>query len=113
MKEKTSKLTGSIGYQEFYPRLSKPINFLLFILKDAYKRFETRVGEAGSPKGAKTELVESVIGGYSGEFTLADLERDCCGVSRDMIRKVLGRLREEGKVECLGKGPKAPWRKRG
>jgi hypothetical protein len=25
MKEKTSKLTGDIVYQEFYPRLSKPI----------------------------------------------------------------------------------------
>ena len=25
MKEKTSKLTGEIKYQEFYPRLSKPI----------------------------------------------------------------------------------------
>ena len=25
LKEKTSKLTGEIVYQEFYPRLSKPI----------------------------------------------------------------------------------------
>jgi hypothetical protein len=25
LKEKTSKLTGAIVYQEFYPRLSKPI----------------------------------------------------------------------------------------
>lgn len=104
---------SSMGWHEARHNPWPYINFLLFILKEAYKRFETRVGETKSPKGAKTELVESVIKDYSGEFTLAELERDCFGVSRDMIRKILGRFREEGKVECLGKGPKAPWRKKG
>jgi len=30
-----------------------------------------------------------------------------------MLRKVLKDLRREGQVECLGRGPGAPWKKRG
>ena len=35
------------------------------------------------------------------------------GVSRDMIRLVLRRIQKQGQAECLGRGPGAPWRKRG
>jgi hypothetical protein len=61
---------------------------------------------------AKKELTESAIRGFPAEFTLADLERACPSVSRDMVRRVLRDLQKSGKVECLGRGPGAPWRKR-
>ncbi len=89
------------------------INFLLFILKIAYREFEERVGQIKSPRGAKTELVESAISAFSGEFTLAELERACPGVSRDMVRRVLRDLQKARKVECVGRGPGALWRKKG
>lgn len=89
------------------------INYLLFILKTAYREFEERVGQLKSPRGAKTELVESAIAAFDGTFTLADLERACPGVSRDMVRRVLRNLRHTGTVECLGRGPGAPWRRKG
>jgi Fic family protein len=89
------------------------INFLLFILKLAYQEFEQRVGQTASPKGAKTEMIEAAIASTSGNFTVADLERACPGVSRDMVRKVLRRLKLVGKVESLGRGPGALWRKKG
>lgn len=89
------------------------INYLLFILKTASREFEERVGQIKSPRGAKTELIKSAVSGFPGEFTVSSLERACPGVSRDMIRRVLRDLRQAKKVECLGRGPGAPWRRRG
>lgn len=89
------------------------INFVLYILKTAYREFEERVGRAKTPKGGKTELVESAIGSFTKEFTILDLERVCPEVSRDMIRTVLRDLKNSGSIECLGKGPGSKWRKRG
>lgn len=89
------------------------VNYLLFILKGAYREFEERVGQIKSPRGAKTALVEAANKGFSGQFSLNDLERTCPGVSRDMIRRVLRDLQSAGKVECLGRGPGALWRKKG
>ena len=88
------------------------MNFLLFILTQACKEFEQRVGQIRSPRGAKTELVEHAIETIAGEFTITDLERLCPGVSRDMIRHLLRELKSAGCVECLGRGPGAKWRKR-
>lgn len=88
------------------------INFLLYILKQAYGEFEGRVNQTASPKGAKTELVEAAVESMKSSFTLADLERACPGVSRDMVRRVLRQLKVSGKVESLGRGPGAQWQKR-
>ena len=89
------------------------VNYVFYILKTAYKELEHRVGEMRSPRGAKTELVESAIKRLPEDFTLTDVERACPGVSRDMIRKILRSLQTAGKMECVGRGPGARWRKRG
>ena len=88
------------------------MNFLLYILARACKEFEERVGQMTSPRGAKTEMVEHAIETISGEFGITDLERLCPGVSRDMIRLLLRDLKATGRIECLGRGPGAKWRKR-
>jgi Fic family protein len=87
------------------------VNFLLFILKTAYREFEERVGQTAAPRGAKTELVANAIGKAIRPFSVADLQRECPGVGLDMIRSILKKLRAEGKVECLGRGQHARWRK--
>jgi Fic family protein len=89
------------------------INYLLYTLKTVCREFEDRVGQLKSPKGAKTELIRSAIDSFAGGFSLSDLERACPGVSRDMIRRVLRESQNLQKVECLGRGPGALWRKRG
>jgi Fic family protein len=87
------------------------INYLLFILKQAYKEFEERLDQVKSPKGSKTQMIEEAIGRFAGEFILADLEHTCPYVSRDMIRKVLRDMQKASKVQCLGHGLGARWRK--
>ncbi len=89
------------------------INYVLYVLKTAYLEFESRVGQMKTPRGAKTELIASAIRGFQKEFTLADLEKACPGVSRDMIRLVLRDLQESKRVECMGRGPGALWKKKG
>jgi Fic family protein len=88
------------------------INFVLFILKTAYRELVERVGEIKAPRGFKTERILSALARLPREFTLAQLEQACPGVSREMVRRVLGR--EKGKsVECVGRGPGARWKKKG
>lgn len=89
------------------------VNYLLYILKSAYKEFEERVGKTVSPKGAKTELVLDAIRRQTGEFRLADIEGACPGVGRDWIRVLLADLKKSGEVSCRGKGPAARWRYKG
>lgn len=87
------------------------VNFVLYTLKTAYREFEERVGQIASPKGAKTELVISVIGRHLGPFRISDIQKECPGVSVDLIRSVLKNLRSSGKVKCLGRGQNAEWEK--
>ncbi len=88
------------------------INYVLFILKTAYREFVERVGETAAPRGAKTRMVIEAIERFPGPFSLTDIEHACPGVSRDMIRRVLGA--EKGQtVECIGRGPGALWQKKG
>jgi len=89
------------------------INFILFIIKAAYKEFEERLGQLQSPKGEKTGLVLYAIDRTLGPFRIADLQNECPNVSLDMIRRVLKNLRARKQVECLGRGQNAQWRKTG
>lgn len=88
------------------------INYLLFIIKSAYKEFENRLDQIKSPRGAKTQMIEAAIGKFRTSFSLGRIESECPGVSRDMIRRTLRKLQQQGSVVCLGRGPGAEWRKK-
>lgn len=87
------------------------VNYLLHIVKTAYREFEARVGETKEPRGAKTEAVHAAIGRAPGPFTVSGIQRACPGVGLDLIRRLLKQLQTEGTVECLGRGRKASWRR--
>jgi hypothetical protein len=87
------------------------INYILFILKSAYREFEERVGQTVSPRGAKTELIRGAIERTIGPFRVADIQKKCPGVSVDLIRRTLKNFRAAGQVECLGRGQNAEWQK--
>jgi len=103
----------SEGWHEGKHDLIPWLNYFLGVLRRAYREFEQRAGAVKSPRGAKTALVETAIDAFPGEFTLAELERACPGVSRDMVRRVLRQLQKKGRVACLGRGPAAQWRRKG
>ncbi len=87
-------------------------NYFLGTVLAAYKEFEERAGNPKPSRGVKTEIVEAVVNKQFGEFSISDIERACPNVSRPMIRVVLEDLRAKGKIEVLGTGRSAHWRKR-
>jgi Fic family protein len=103
---------SSVGWHEGKHDPWPYIDYLLFIIKWAYKDFENRLGQIKSPRGAKTQMIEAAIGKFHGSFSVSQIENACPGVSRDMIRRVLRNLQEGSNVECLGRGPGAEWRKK-
>ncbi len=89
------------------------MNFLLFIVAQACKEFEQRVGQLKSPRGEKTEAVLAAIDRQIGTFRVADLQGECPGVGLDLIRRILARLQKEKRVKALGTGRGAKWGKPG
>jgi hypothetical protein len=58
------------------------------------------------------DLLRQAIENLTGNFTVADLERLCPGVSRDHLRRLLKEMKAAGPVSCIGRGPGAKWQKR-
>jgi Fic family protein len=102
---------SSLGWHEGKHDLAPWLNYSLAIIRRAYNEFADRAGRIERQRGAKTSLVESAIDSFAGPFTLTDLERACPGVSRDMIRRLLWQMQKARRVECLGRGPGAAWKK--
>jgi Fic family protein len=87
--------------------------YSLSVLVYAYREFEERVGQLTTAPGAKTQAVRSAVETFrpGQTFTIGDLEHACPNVSRATIRRVLNELRDQGQVECLGRGQSARWQK--
>ncbi len=81
------------------------------VLLRAYCELEERVGDITTGRGAKTAHVRRAVELKLAPFAISELEAECPGVSRDMIRVVLRQLRNEGLLEVEGKGRGARWRK--
>ena len=79
------------------------------VLVRAYREFEERVGTLRGGRGAKTECIEAAVSRRTRSFHIADIEADCPGVSREMVRHVLQRLRDDGKLRVQGSGRAARW----
>ena len=83
------------------------LDYFWGVLIRAYREFEERVE---SLKGSKTDQVRAAVTRRLGAFGIADIEHDCPGVSRDMVRYVLREMRTEGLVRVDGHGRGAKWR---
>ncbi len=78
----------------------------------AYGEFEERVGTIRTRRGSKTVQIRAAVDRRLGPFAISDIEADCPGVSRDMVRRVLRQLRDEGTIVVQGKGRGAKWIKK-
>jgi Fic family protein len=100
---------SSIGWHDGKHDPWKYINFMLFILKEGYKEFESRLGQIAEPKGAKAELVRAAVNRQMTQFRLSDIERECPGVGRDWIQTLLREMKNEGLLRSTGHGAGAKW----
>ncbi len=75
----------------------------------AYQEFEDRVGQIDTARGSKTEHVKSAVRRRIAPFAISDIEKECPGISRDMIRLVLREMKKDGFILPQGKGRGARW----
>jgi Fic family protein len=82
------------------------LDYFWGVLIRAYREFEERVDTL---RGSKTDQVRAAVARRRGPFGIAQIEHDCPGVSRDMIRHVLRQMRAEGLLQVEGRGRGAKW----
>ena len=75
----------------------------------AYDEFRERAEAVLDGRGSKTALVEAAVARRTAPFAISEIEADCPGVSRDMIRHVLRGLRDQGVLRAEGRGRGARW----
>ncbi len=102
---------SSVGWHESAHSLIPWWEYFCFTLLEAYKQFEQRLGNIDNSKGVKSAAVLTCIQQFYGEFSIQEIQEACPTVGIDMIRKILRHEREEKRLECLGRGPLAKWRK--
>ena len=103
---------SSQGWHKAKHNVRPWLNYFWGVLIRAYREFEERVGTLASGKGSKTEQVKAAIERKIMPFAISDIESDCPGVSRHMIRVVFRQMRDEGALGSQGRGPGARWFKK-
>jgi Fic family protein len=86
-------------------------NYFLSNLRMAYREFEERASRERPARGSKADLIAYALENVQGPFGIADIERLCPNVSREMIRVVMNRWRSEDRLKMLGRGRDAKWRR--
>lgn len=88
------------------------VSYFLSVVKAAYDEFSERVGELRDGRGMKTQLVLQALDQTVGDFSISELHHRCPTVGWDMLRYVLRKEKESGRLEVVGRGRGARWRKR-
>ena len=99
---------SSRGWHESSHNPHPWLDYFWGVLIRAYREFEERVERL---KGSKTDQVREAVLRRTGPFGIADIEADCPGVSRDMVRHVLRQMKSEQLIAPTGIGRGARWRR--
>lgn len=101
----------SQGWHENKHDVMPWLNYFWGTLIRAYNEFEERVGSIRTGRGSKTDQIKQAIDRRIKPFAISEIEADCPGVSRDMVRHVFRQLQSEGIIVVQGKGRGAKWKK--
>ena len=88
------------------------LRYFCVVILRASGEFEERVVSITKGRGYKTILIRRVIERKTGPFSISEIEIECPGISRDMIRVVLRQLRNEGVLRLEGRGRGSKWVRR-
>jgi Fic family protein len=87
------------------------VAYFLSVVQAAYEEFSDRVGDLKDGRGMKTQMVLQAVDQSIGDFSISELHQKCPTVGWDMLRHVLRNEREGGRLEVIGRGRGARWRK--
>lgn len=99
---------SSQGWHEGQHNLIPWFEYFLTTLLAGQKQLETIL--TGS-KGAKTRFVLEAVDQFKGEFSIQAVAEACPTVSIDLIRRVLRKEKEAGRLKSIGRGPFAKWQR--
>lgn len=103
---------SSAGWHESKHDVMPWMTYFWGVLLRAYREFEERVGNIRTSKGSKTDQIRKAVERKIKPFAISDIERECPGTSRDMVRRVLRQLRDEGAISSTGQGRNAKWQRK-
>jgi Fic family protein len=98
----------SLGWHEGKNEIVPWWNYFLGVLRRAYQEFERQV-ESAEGRTAKSDLVRQTVLAQVEQFTLGDLAAQLPAVSPQLIKKVLAKLKKQGKICLVGRGRGARW----
>jgi len=104
---------SSQGWHEGKHDIMPWMTYFWGVMIKAYREFEERVGNIRTGRGSKTDQIRQAVARRMGPFAISDIENECQGISRDMVRVVLRQLKEDGVISPDGKGRSAKWVKKG
>ena len=83
-------------------------NYFLGVIRSAYQELQTRV-ELSSTSDSKSALIRQAILAERGAFSVLDICRALPSLDRELVKKVIFAMREEGLLTLRGKGRGAKW----
>jgi hypothetical protein len=84
-------------------------NFFLSILKSAYQELKERV-EFSTEGDNKSAILRQTILSFLTAFSVADIQNLHPNLGRELIKKVLFKMRDENQISLTGKGRAAKWK---
>ena len=81
-------------------------------LLHAYRELAAREAALSGRRGAKTELVLAWIEAAPQDFSIREIQRQLPECGLELIRKIIKEQKRAGRIQCLGRGPNAVWRKK-
>jgi Fic family protein len=98
----------SQGWHDGKNPITPWLNFFFSMLRGAYSELAQKVKATGSlsPKG---DMVRRRISDQVGTFTLSEIAAEVPGVSPALIKKILAKMKTEGRVTVTGRGRGAVW----
>ena len=91
------------------------IDFFLNIVITAYSDLYEKVATLSynGMRAPKTQLIRTAVHQVKGPFSVADVCIQIPTVSRELVKKVIQQLRDEGILKPIGKGRGAQWQQAG
>lgn len=101
---------SSKGWHQGQHDLQPWWNYQLMILRSAYQDLRERV-ELSTQGDSLSSLIRQAALGMNVPFCVSDIQKFHPSIDRELIKKVLFKLRDEKKIFLQGKGRSAKWKK--
>ena len=99
---------ASMGWHEQKFNLLSWWNYFLGIIKSAYQELKDKVEFTGGSDNKSSVLKQSILN-FEGHFSISDVINLHPLINRELIKKVLSKMKNEKLIKSTGRGRSAKW----